>query len=335
MRVSAEPEHVDLVVVGLSEDHALLVLIDEDGQTFAIPVDDATSAIAGRSPARTASRYATATESAGRPRSAEDPMSNDALRPRDIQARIRAGASVEDVIAESGMERDHVERYAGPMLAERDHVATLARTTEIRRDMASDVPLSRAVSERLNPLGVDESSADWDAWRREDGRWVVRIAYTYGREERRGHWVFDPRARSLVVDDAEARWLIDPAAPEPADGERATKPRLAAVVALGGAATGTTPVAEPTPSVEDVDDPEIVRELTAEVDRALERLDERTAGLPELTEQVQATLDDLAEDEHASDASTTQRSPRPAKRKGRASVPSWDDIVFGSRKPQD
>jgi hypothetical protein len=334
MRVSAEHEHVDLVVVGLSEDHGLLVLIDEDGQTFAIPVDDATSAIAGRSPARTASRYATATENAGRSRSAEDPMSNDALRPRDIQARIRAGASVEDVIAESGMERDHVERYAGPMLAERDHVATLARTTEIRRDMASDVSLSRAVAERLTPLGVDESSADWDAWRREDGRWVVRIAYTFGREERRGHWVFDPRARSLVVDDAEARWLIDPAAPEPADGERATKPRLAAVVALGGAPTGAAPMAEPAPT-EDIDDPEIVRELTAEVDRALERLDERTAGLPELTEQVQATLDELADEEDASDASTTQRSPRPAKRKGRASVPSWDDIVFGSRKPQD
>jgi hypothetical protein len=322
--VNADHDHVALSVVGLGTDQDVLVLADEDGQTFSIPVDAATSAIATRSPARTASRYAAATEGAGRTRTAEDPMHDDTLRPREIQARIRAGASVDDVVAESGMSRERVERYAGPMLAERSHVAELARDTEIRRDMASDVSLARAVAERLGPLGVEASSSNWDAWRRDDGRWVVRIAYSYGREERRGHWVFDPRARSLVTDDAEARWLIDPGAPEPAEGERASKPRLAAVVAL----------TQTEPDVDVDDEPEDAAVMAEEATHALVELDEGTPDLAELTEQVQTTLDEIEVPEPET-STGTERSPKPAKRKGRASVPSWDDIVFGSRKPQD
>jgi hypothetical protein len=38
------------------------------------------------------------------------------LRPRDIQARIRAGASVEQVASASGMEIAKVERFAHPVL---------------------------------------------------------------------------------------------------------------------------------------------------------------------------------------------------------------------------
>jgi hypothetical protein len=85
---------------------------------------------------------------------------------------------------------------------------------------------------------------------------------------------------------------------------------------------------------ESADDPDLVRELTDEVDRALERLDEQAAGLSATTEQVQATLDELTDDD-TDGHGPSQPSPKPTKRRGRASVPSWDDIVFGSRKPQD
>jgi hypothetical protein len=359
--VSHDHDDVVLTLVGLSEDQSALVMADEDGQTFRIPVDDATSVIASRSPARIASRYAAAAD-AGRAARTENSM--DQMRPRDIQARIRAGAAIDDVVAESGMDRDRIERYAGPMLAERAHVADLARDTEIRRDMASDVPLVRAVAERLTPMGVEDSSAAWDSWRREDGRWVVRIAYAIGRDERSGHWVFDPRARSLVADDAEARWLIDPAAPEPHDDERATKRRLAPVVALGAAAADDTDIDEPAPAIalvavaDDTDleatspeaaligaqvdaalaEYERTDDLTAEADDALEELEhDAPSDLVDLTEQVQATLDELDEyddatGEESQDAPASAPAPKPAKRKGRASVPSWDDIVFGSRR---
>lgn len=337
----ADDTGITLHVEGLTDDQDHLVLTDDDGEHFHLAVDEATATIASRSPARTASRYAAATESTSRERSKETSMATaDTLAPRDIQARIRAGASVDDVIAESAMERDRVERYAGPMLAERSHVASLARGTEIRRDMASDVALARAVSERLKPLGVDEGTADWDSWRRDDGRWVVRIAYSFGRDERSGHWVFDPRAGSLVADDAEARWLIDPSAAEPAADQRASKPRLASVVALAPSAPAdddanlsAAPVSDHSvepdeaPPVDDVDD------VDDDANDALHALEEHSThadddGTDEvlvLAEQVQATLDDLVDEPPVA---------KP-KRKGRAAVPSWDDIVFGSRTPQE
>jgi hypothetical protein len=356
-------DRIILGVKGLNDEQDALVLVDGDGEEFSLDVDAATSVIASRSPARTASRYAAATEGHGHHRSKETSMAHDdALAPREIQARIRAGASIDDVIAESAMDRERVERYAGPMLAERAHVAGLARGTEIRRDMASDVALSRAVGERLTPMGLEEAAADWDAWRREDGRWVVRIAYTFGRDERRGHWVFDPRAGSIIADDAEARWLIDPSADEPAAQDRASKPRLASVVSFAAVATDEGDVDEAVDDDEDEasdkvevgDDIDLDQPSTAPAlasveewhdpldveDEAVDALHvlEQTSQQPEdgtdevvvLAEQVQATLDELVDDEPIA------TKTRPAtKRKGRASVPSWDDIVFGSRKPQD
>ena len=48
------------------------------------------------------------------------------LRPRDIQARIRAGASVEQLAESSGMDITKVERFAHPVLLERARAAELA-----------------------------------------------------------------------------------------------------------------------------------------------------------------------------------------------------------------
>ena len=49
------------------------------------------------------------------------------LRPRDVQALIRAGSSAEEVAERSGWSVEKVRRYEGPILAEREHVAGLAR----------------------------------------------------------------------------------------------------------------------------------------------------------------------------------------------------------------
>ena len=48
------------------------------------------------------------------------------LRPKDIQSRIRAGASVEQVAAAAGVDVSRVERFAHPVLLERSRAAELA-----------------------------------------------------------------------------------------------------------------------------------------------------------------------------------------------------------------
>ena len=60
--MSHEHDDVVLTLVALSDDQTALVLADEDGQTFRITVDDATSVIASRSPALTAHHYAEAAD---------------------------------------------------------------------------------------------------------------------------------------------------------------------------------------------------------------------------------------------------------------------------------
>src|SRR4051794_30000447 len=48
------------------------------------------------------------------------------LRPKDIQARIRAGASVEQIASASGESLSRIERFAHPVLLERSRAAELA-----------------------------------------------------------------------------------------------------------------------------------------------------------------------------------------------------------------
>ncbi|HEY3511747.1 MAG TPA: septation protein SepH, partial [Kribbella sp.] len=168
-----------------------------------------------------------------------------ALRPRDIQARIRAGESPEAVAAVAQMPMERVMAFAGPVLAERDHIASLAQRASVRRRGGGDAPtrnLGAWVTDRLRLRHIDPASAEWDAWRREDGRWAVRVSYFVESEDDPGSdgekkdekvamFAYDAPGRYAVPDDDEARWLVGeqaqvmPTPVQPQPGER----RLAAV----------------------------------------------------------------------------------------------------------
>jgi len=153
-----------------------------------------------------------------------------ALRPRDIQARIRAGESPEAVAAVAQMPMERVMAFAGPVLAERDHVASLAQRASVRRRGGGDAPtrnLGAWVTERLRIRGVDPASAEWDAWRRDDGRWAVRVSYfAEESDEKVAMFAYDAPGRYAVPDDDEARWLVGEQAqviaPQPTSERRLT-----------------------------------------------------------------------------------------------------------------
>jgi DUF3071 family protein len=153
------------------------------------------------------------------------------LTPRDIQARIRAGESPEDLVLASGMPLERVARYAGPVLAEREHVAGQARSAPSRRQSGGTAPsLGELVEARLEAQRVASDSVRWDAWRVDETRWTVQLSYLAGARERTAEWSFDPRGRVLAPADDEARWLVDGTSPE-RDEETggATVRRLASV----------------------------------------------------------------------------------------------------------
>lgn len=205
----------DLRLVGVHDDGTHLLLSGAGGEMFQLPIDEAL---------RTASR-STAKPRAERP---AVPMS-----PRDIQARIRAGATAADVAELSGMPLAKVERYEGPVLAEREYVAQQARKVEVAapspghdvyRSAFGDNPatLNDMVAHRLSAHGIDPTTVEWDSWRRQDGTWTVSASFeakpggTSGiGEEPPALWTFNPGRKSLQNTN---RWAQQLSELEPLDG---------------------------------------------------------------------------------------------------------------------
>ncbi|GAA3004006.1 septation protein SepH [Streptomyces fulvorobeus] len=195
----------ELRVVAVSNDGTRLVLKAADSTEYTLPIDERLRAAVRNDRARLG-QIEIEVESH--------------LRPRDIQARIRAGASAEEVAQFAGIPVDRVRRFEGPVLAERAFMAERARKTPVRRPGENAGPqLGEAVHERLLMRGADKETVQWDSWRRDDGTWEVLLVYRVAGEPHSASWTYDPPRRLVQAVDDEARSLIgetdDVAAPEP------------------------------------------------------------------------------------------------------------------------
>lgn len=186
-----------LRVVGLHEDGQSLVCEDPDGrEQFLLPVDERL---------RAATRGDVA-------RLGQIELENK-MRPREIQARIRAGESVEQVASIAGMPAQRVEKFAHPVLLERSRTVELARQAHPVRENGPDVQtLGEVVARSFSARGQDYAQATWDSWRGEDGKWVVGLHWKAGRSDNRAHWSFSPGAHGGTVTalDDLAESLLDP-----------------------------------------------------------------------------------------------------------------------------
>ncbi|WP_432507685.1 septation protein SepH [Kineococcus arenarius] len=188
----------DLRLVGVHDDGEHVVLVAADGARYRLRVDEALRAAVRRDRARLGQLQI---------------QMESQLRPRDIQARIRAGESAEEVAESGGLPLDRVRRYEGPVLAERAHVAGLARRTAYGRS-GGNGSLEELVVTRLSARAVDPEGARWDAWREEDGDWTVQVEFVAGGRGRLARWSFDPASRALTATDDEARWLSEEEPPD-------------------------------------------------------------------------------------------------------------------------
>ena len=219
------------------------------------------------------------------------------LTPREIQARIRSGQTMEEVATEAGISVERVERFAVPILHEREHIAQEAAKVSVRRDDHGAVMLlGELVGHRLEERGVPRDGMHWDAWRCDDRGWKVRLDYSAGGKERSAEWVYDSARRTMTPDDDEARWLLEE---EPS----------AAVTPLRSVPVDATDAGSDAPAVDEAGTPEASEDT----------------GVSSGTQEAIDTL--LRGRETVPDAP-------PTKRKKKASVPSWDEILFGSRKPE-
>lgn len=187
-----------LRVVGLGEDGKIVICETDRGERFQIPADERLRA-AARGDITRLGQIAIELESQ--------------MRPREIQSRIRAGESVEQVAAAAGVPPERVERFAYPVLLERSRTAELAQRAHPVREDGPDVQeLGEVVSTAFGARGQDYSAALWDSWKGEDGKWIVQLTWTAGRSNNHAHWSFHPGAHGGTVTplDDHAHDLLDP-----------------------------------------------------------------------------------------------------------------------------
>ena len=193
-----------LRVVGLDDDGTSVICEDPvRGERYTIPCDERLRAAARGDVARLGQIAA----------------ENDVqMRPREIQARIRAGESVDQVAAAAGMPTHRIERFAYPVLLERSRTAELAqRAHPIREDGPDVQTLGEVIAHSFGLRGQDYAAVHWDSWRGEDGKWIIQLHWQAGRSENRAHWAFHPGAHGGTVSpiDDHAIDLLDPSPNRP------------------------------------------------------------------------------------------------------------------------
>ena len=116
--------------------------------------------------------------------------------PREVQQRIRAGETADDIARSVGLPVGDVARYEGPVLAERAHQAGRARATEVDGRRVEDL-----VAEHLARLAPPGTPVVWDSRQTDPNRWEVSAVA--GEASVRLAW--DPRARRVDPVDDPAR----------------------------------------------------------------------------------------------------------------------------------
>jgi hypothetical protein len=214
----------ELRFVAVSEDGRYAVLaIPGRSARFMLPIDERLRAVALGQTSRLA-QYEIEVESP--------------LRPKEIQSRIRAGETVEEIADAAGIAVERVRWFEGPVLAERAYIANQAQAASVRRhgDATPGPRLGEIVADRLKAFGADPEDAQWDAKKRGDGSWQVEITFITDGRMHTAEWIFDPRRRHVLpADDNAARMSLSGAEPpqplSPPPGEATVtrlEPRLSA-----------------------------------------------------------------------------------------------------------
>ncbi|MGO3885700.1 MAG: septation protein SepH, partial [Mycetocola sp.] len=202
---------------------------------------------------------------------------------------------------------------------------------------------------------LDATDEQWTSWKDPEEGWRVKLTFTASGISNDARWAFDPKRHALTPINEQATLLS-----RPGGGPRTLVPRLRAVEPSADseafdpeAFVAEEPVAPPVqPRLPKAARAAINRDehgttddhdQTADLLEALRRRrgERESAPQPVDDETTPPTLS-AARAEHepadkpapaAPQSQGTTTRPRPAK-KGRAALPSWDEIVFGA-KPDD
>ena len=268
-----------LRVVGYGEDGVVILEDPDRRERFTVPADERLRA-AARGDVQRLGQMSMELESQ--------------LRPREIQARIRAGASVEQVAAAAGVPLQRIERFAYPVLLERSRTSEMARQAHPIREDGPDLrTLSEVVEHTFGLRGQSFEQAEWDSFRGEDNKWVVTLSWSVGRSDITARWTYHPGAHGGTVT------ALDEHATDLVDGHLSRPPRRVGPVIdfskpeEGEAAPASPEAAAPAP-----------QPSGTAVDRAAERVSARAAQRASASSSDRATGTDPAAGRRATKTTT-------------------------------
>lgn len=294
------------------------------------------------------------------------------LAPKEIQAHIRAGMSAEDVAAVTGAPLDYIQRFEGPVLAEREFVVESALNVPVlvaaETDPAAGTTFGAVIRRRLAEAGAMDER--WASWKEQAGGWVVKLTFRTAQVEHDARWGFDPKKSALSPLNPEAvslsqqgelpptlvpRLRAVTTSPSPADTGRfdsgafefsheqdpgdqdPAEPPYAAPVRIGRAASESPASAG---HQQTADLLEALRRRRGERDPMDPGPADAMAAHPSTgsIRLIDIPLGDVGDG--AGDSQPTAPQPRNStgplgRRRGRAAMPTWDEIVFGARPDDD
>ena len=282
-------------------------------------------------------------------------LGNLNISPREIQDEVRAGASAEDVASKHAVPLEYVDKFAQTVIDEIGHIIASAQTVRIsiaadRYSEATQMEFGEVLESRLRK--AEATKFKWSATKREGSPWLVAVDYETPQGSTSAVWSFDQRKLVLSPENAAAVKLSagDFAASTDAPKLRQIEPSVdeTRVIELPRIAAE-----EPaTPSHSPVSVVSSIEELTRTSVEALANSDETEAvedadtkaeieAKPAEQSPLSPTadlLDALRKKRAAAPAAEPEKAEEitpapvvPASKKGRPSMPSWDEIVFGTK----
>ena len=184
----------ELRLTGKTEDGNHLALVDTEGNNYSVRISDTLRATVNQ-PRLTSVPASDATET---------------MSVKEIQRRLRAGESFEQVAREGQITVEKVERFSGPIMQEREYILDRARELVIRKDAyRSDLTFSDVALAKLSPRGVDTDQISWNTWRLPDGIWHIELHFPNRDGSGVATWSFDMARRALEASDDNGAWLLD------------------------------------------------------------------------------------------------------------------------------
>lgn len=240
-----------------------------------------------------------------RPLPEPDPLLSTplSLPPKEIQARIRAGATAAELAQEMGVAESRVDPYAHPVMLERAQIAEAAKQSHpVRDDGPAKLSLFEILATAFAARGHSLSEAEWDATRQPGDAWVVHLRWRAGLTENEAQWTLQRSMGATASTEARngvAADLTDPNFVQPVRS-------LTAVSAGDGEAP------------EELNAPE-ANEADGETGAPADPTAPTTPTTP--TESTVTEGDFLQHPE----------SQAPQKRRRKAVTPHWEDVLLGVR----